>query len=443
MVRARGPGGRFIRTIATRKYGLGSGIGGVVGPVLRQAMRYAKSYTATRTKSKSKSESRPGWHDSSTYDGRFIKRRGSIRKRTIRRGAPYKRKSRRRSSAVKGENYYATYGATSTFETIGATADPDVLYIGHTAHIGYESLLLMCCALLRNLYKVACGYETLDLNETLPANDCSITMVWVNEQTGVSFSAVKVVPSGATLWSLAASDEILGNFARYSENGTLYQDVKFQWINMQETGVSQRVMGRVDLLHATVDMYAKSELKIQNRTTSNSTDNEVTDVNAVPLVGRQYSLPGCAPEVVGAGQQISIWDQLTGMTLCRSADINMNTGMKEPPPSKVFRGCTNSSKVRLEPGAIKSDWMVKRVTLPLHRFLIKLGFNADTSSSNLKSTLSGSSLIALEKVIAVSGAPNISLQYECNFWQGVVVKHRRLRPALSRVTGGVKNNVPA
>lgn len=442
MPQLRGPGGRFIRAPARGRggYGLRTGVVAALGGMVQQALRHAKSYSATKTRTKTKSigESKPRWNDSAVYDGRFIKRRGVIRKRNVvKRVAKYKRPS------VKGENYYATYGATSTLETTGATADQDVLYIGHTAHVGYESLILFCCAMLRNLLKAGLGYEALDLNEVL--NDTVSLLIqihYVNEQTGVSFNSSLTVPSGSTLWSLSSADEILGLFARWSENSQAVQDHKFQWIGLFDSSAPTRCLARLDLTYAKVDMFAKSELKIQNRTTSNSTDVEVTDVNAVPLVGRQYSLPGCCPEVYGPQQQINVWDQFNGMTLCRAADINVNQGLKEPPPSKVFRGCTSSSKIRLEPGAIKSDWVVKRITLPLHTFLRKLGFNADAGSSSIKSTLSGSSLIALEKVIGVFGSPNISLHYECNFWQGIVVKHGRPRPALSRVASALKYNMP-
>jgi len=439
MPRSRGPGGRFVRSNPTRfsrYHGLRAGLGAAVGPVLQQAVRFAKSISRTRTKTRTVSgQSKPRWNDSATYDGRFLKRRGAVRKRYV------KRRTYRKSPAVKGENYYSKHGATSTLETIGAASDPDVVYIGHTAHSSYEALLLTGCSILRNLYKEAVGYETRDLNEKLPVPTSHIVIKLVNTQTNVVITNDVYTNADSTLWTLAGSDHIFGELARFSEGGAGYNDLRFEDICLYEwDSPAHRLMARLDLSHASVDMYAKSELKIQNRSNSNPADNENTDINAVPLVGRQYTLPGCAPNVKGVGA-INTWDQSLGMTIARSQESQMNVALREPPPSAVFRGCTGSSKVRLEPGAVKSDWVIQRLTLPLEKFLRRAAWNADDSVQSIKSTLSGNSLIALEKVIGVFGSPAITLQYECNFWCGIVVKHKSWNAALSRVVTGVRNNL--
>ena len=108
----------------------------------------------------------------------------------------------------------------------------------------------------------------------------------------------------------------------------------------------------------------------------------------------------------------------------------------------MMQARTVAQKMRLEPGHIKSSWLVSRGYIKLSSFLKKMGYNvagAGAAQTNIRWTLSGSRVIALEKVIHVGGAQPVTLQYECNTFTGVYVDFGRRRPAIATYGSNEKN----
>jgi hypothetical protein len=309
-------------------------------------------------------------------------------------------------------------------------------------------------ALTRALYKKALGYECDNMRSVIPYRTDPTSGV---QQSGGHSIIVKFVDNMAlntkdqaiinitnnTETLVSVGDLINGKFNDLSQGGDAWKNRKLLWIAVIDTATGH-MRANIDLTTVRVDLFAKSELKLQNVTVPDATAVTEDNVNNVPLVGRSYSMKNWCPRVSDDDNSyLSIGIQNTGMITWRA---NQSSGQqfeawKEPPPSKSFTNCIGSTSVRLEPGNIKVHASSTRKTMALEDYLLSMSYNyANANNKNVK--VGTHDMFALERLVQLAGVLPIKLVYECNMFTGVSISFKRRAAIMQKVTFATQNSVP-
>nr|QJI53648.1 MAG: capsid protein [Cressdnaviricota sp.] len=379
--------------------------------------------------------------------GKFSRRkRGPRAKRT------YKRKRARKSATLHGETYHATHGTTTTFEVSGTVSDPDCVYIGHAPYVPEELMKVIVAAVLRRLYFKAIEWDCTNQKDYVPyragnsaGHTISVAYGTAQDSNAGTFSHHLIGPNQS--FSQVA-EIILQKFLDFSGGGSAdNQNGKLQYIELTDT-TSGDLKARINLINLQLELHCVSTLKIQNTSFATGGSSEADDVHNIPLIGKSYTFKGISPSPtdIYAGK-MSIVGGASGMTLCRSHENGTATiyeSWREPPVAKAFTNCKTSCKVQLPPGSIKSDVVVFKKRLAFEPFIRALRLrNVEPTSSTQGGMLGTSAMIALEKMISISGAGNIRTNYECNFLMGASVFEKHRPVAMQKVVYLTRNSDPA
>jgi len=405
-----------------------------VKALVKAGAKRSSSYTQTASEQK-RVKKTYGLHTSGRYRGHFTKRRFSGK-----RGSPSK----------KSENYFSRYGATDTLEVSGSITDPDCVYVGHSSFSAVRLFETCMVAMYRKLYIAAIGYDVSSIDQVIPykngnSDGHSIT-VFYRDSAGVMGSVFQAVPVGTSLKGLTNT--------AFSFSDTIWK-----------AAINDRVIVRVtisdndtNLVRATIDVTRlkftyqfKSELKMQNVTIPTTEDNEADDVNNVPLVGRSYEFNNWAPRTnasnanaVGSSSGnvdfFSLVSEFDGVTLVRAAQ--MPQALKEPPAAAAFSNCAKSMKVRLQPGDIKSDWLIGGGSVSFQNLVNGLDFSASVPQNNRRVRIGKHAMIAVEKLIGLAGTLPIKIIYEVNHFVGVVASYGMSHGTVGTFLSVSKNNTP-
>jgi hypothetical protein len=197
----------------------------------------------------------------------------------------------------------------------------------------------------------------------------------------------------------------------------------------------------LELSYEEITVFAKSDLKIQNRTLSatNSTDRD--DITNNPIVGYEYKFSsGCPRTKNNAAYKLASVQEPSGLITCRSAELA--NGYREPPPRGLFWNCEAYAKVHLEPGEIKKSTVYYKRSMNLLKLMKSCNF---CFGDNLKqiNLFGKASLIALEDIINVNPANNVSVAYEINREFGAFLTTKFKNCSIGNRYDMEVNNVPA
>jgi len=389
-----------------------------------------------------------GGNGAAGYAGRFSsKKRGG--KRPIRRR---KRVTRKRRVRSYGENHFAQYGAISTKEVSGTLTDGDCVYIGHSSLVPDECLRTVVYAIVRKLYKEAIGYEADNMHSVIPYRTVAGAQLGNGHSILIKYASNLALNTKAsnefTISDPAASITSVGNqiFDRFKDQSTgsdIAKNERLLWIAVVDA-TTGHTRAHLDLTVMRVNIFSKSELKIQNVTIPSAEATSEDDVNNVPLVGRSYHINQWCPKTSDDDNNyLDIGVQNTGMITWRA---NQSSGVqydtwKEPPPSKAFVNCTASALQRLEPGTIKSHMSMTRKSMKLEDFLLAIAYNA-SNASNKNTRIGTHDMFALERLIGMAGALPIKIVYECNFFTGASVTSRRAAAIMQKIAFATQNSTP-
>lgn len=371
----------------------------------------------------------------------------------------YHGKFNKRGSLKKKESIYANKGVVRTSEVIGTVADPDCVYITHTAVDGYKLVDVAVQALVRKLFEKQ-GYRITNVNEVLghisisDAKDWQIELTQINGSTGVeSVLFAYVTVAGSTIASIAA--QFVTSFMNFSSGATtvpglgaaanelrLYRFILYgQDFNVTRTPVYETELRLGDEIMC---VYGCSEIKIQNRTLSATGSTSTEDVSNNPLIGRMYlfnQIPKMRDKSAFPLNSIPI---ANGVKLVRAASLTGNTTFKEPPLPQLFTNVVKSSKIRLEPGGIKSSKCSYQRNMSFLTFLEKVKLQYGNTAEFLSyQSIFPCEMFALEDLINVNVSQNISLAYESNQVLGVYFRSRKSMYGVSTFDSITYNNVPA
>lgn len=173
---------------------------------------------------------------------------------------------------------------------------------------------------------------------------------------------------------------------------------------------------RIELGDALIKVWAKSSLKIQNRSYGSGGD-EADDVDNVPLYGKSYEFQGNGAIFKGSSTSASdgpytpmFPDNTSGGYYL---PITTNSDLSEPPSPNSFIGCRKFGKCRLEPGNIKTSVLYDSYTIGLQKLIGAVGTQSVNPTKNLVGKFR---LFSLEKIIETANPPVIPIRtaYEIN-----------------------------
>lgn len=190
--------------------------------------------------------------------------------------------------------------------------------------------------------------------------------------------------------------------------------LKFYWNSAGKNKVL------LNLMDASITVSTKSALKMQNRSINSVDDDEMTDVNNVPLHGKSYQFRGNTMIARDESAQNAIagvmnpCDFFYGYTAFGASSVN---SVAEPPESYFFMGSPKATSVTLQPGDIKTSVLTYNKRMNFSSFIRMLNgwYRITLAGDKMYTPIGPCRFFALERTIApLAGeiTPAISLAFE-------------------------------
>jgi len=329
-----------------------------------------------------------------------------------------KRKTRKRLARKRkyGRKVLAEGGVEFQGEEVGKLTDANAVYIGHASFAPQNFTKYICYCMVKMILNRAgvifTNWNIVAGGAELPAGS-TISFAWrdtmissLNNFTVTVANADTYDTIGNAFWS-----------AFYTEinNGTLSEKSipEYIWVD-KGTSAATKDITKVNMNNVSFDVFAKDSLKVQNRTVSALADNEITDVNSVPLTGKMYFSRGNYFE---SKNELADEDLVAArITNVLAVSANTDTYLFEPPQAYYFKD-TTSMPVRLAPGEIKTHTHTFKRTLSMRSFLSwakSFWYNtALQSDEQNRHSMGQVAMLGLEKVIGTGlDATGIEIKYE-------------------------------
>lgn len=393
----------------------------VVGNMLSRVHPYAgmayqgakwayRGYKAYRDM-KSSSRGRRGYATTGHYQGKF--------KKVTRKG---------RST---GFDSYNVRGVVSTDEIIGSVTDQDCVYLANEVFNSRDLIYYLAAAMLRKLIEMGGGRVTGNneacfspLSGAAESANYHIRHVKVNAVTG------SVTSNDYSFSATTEFQDIVEHFRNEFEqycsgfgelaNGNTDEPVRLILFhgNISE---AQDIRAQMYFNETFVDCKGLCQMKVQNRTKATGGSEDAENINNNPLQGYSYLFQGVPKPkgnqflVGGTNGSMFAFERMPYVKAVSSFGANvagLNVNMKEPPNPKLFWNCSKASRIRLEPGAIKSFYCGQTLSGNILKILKKIRLQLDATGGFSTYSYFKVQMIALEDVINANAAETISIQYE-------------------------------
>lgn len=340
---------------------------------------------------------------------------------------------------------YGNKGIQKTYEIHGTINDPDCVYISHAAIDGYELITTSVRALIRKLFekanfRITNADELLTSTSIITAIDWQVQLTQLNGKTGVetvlqthdlvatsTVNTVSAVFQGAMLtYSAGYGNTGAGNASVDTTNP--FRIILFRQDFNTTRGLVFEAEIRLD--EEILCVVGASEMKVQNRTLAANNSTDAEDVNNNPLIGKIYQFSGMPKLRDKTAFPLATIPVDRGVQLVRAASIT-NTAYKEPPVPNVFSNIKKMSKIRLEPGEVKTIKISHKKHMSFLTFLRAIRLQYGTGPEfNGYYTIFPTQILALEDLINVNSTQKISVAYECNKTMGIYLKTKTKATAM-------------
>jgi len=384
----------------------------------------------------------------------------------------YRGKFKRRRVKSMKIDPYLRYGFKNTSEITGLVADPDCVYIGHSTTSGHKLLTLFLQATLRKLFKKAANWTCTNVTDPIRGYEgfgdgWRLILVVTDQQTGVATeysydttttdtiyricgdTAVGVAPSFANLYNFWVN--YLGS-GTGAAAGSMQQPTRLM-LYRKEVNITNfwQFCGDIYFPDEHINLYVKSELKMQNRTLSAAGSPDAEDVSNNPVIGKSYEFSTGAPRTKVEGCQLinGVVDSTGAITVRAAEFIATNVAasqiMKEPPEARIFYNVVKTGSVRLEPGDIKKDVITFKVKMQAYKFFERLDwryYSGSIGTAKSMKSMGKSSLFAFEDLINVNLTQNINVAYEINRTEAMYLTTGKVPVAQGMFTQTSQSSVP-
>jgi len=352
---------------------------------------------------------------------------------------------------------YARFGYVDTQECNGLVADPNCVYVGHTAQATSFTIVNLTRSLIRQLFYKCINHDAVNYNEEIPgfsfsdtSNVFKIDMLYIDVPTGtVNIEASHTTADNDTI-------DIISNtfkpfFYTYSAGANSVaasntkQPYKLEiYVRDGNTGTYWDYQGCLNLNECMVHVKAVSEMKIQNRSLSATGSANIDQVNNNPIHGYRYVCNGMPRSRDKLLNILGSINGFKGVITKRAAELDPSgTNYVEPPLPKTFVNIDKSSKVKLDPGDLKKSKLWYEKSMGFNTFLRKLQYLADAASDQIVKNLGQCEVFALEDQININSTENIQIAYEVNRKIGTYVTFKAHRFSTMGFVATTQSNEPA
>jgi len=380
-------------------------------------------------------------------DGQFNKRRNVTPPRTPKKKPTLDFKIRRRGSRNAGParsgGFISTRkvkktklrklskrGVDYTMEVGGATSATDAMYIGHITAPVEVLIQNGVRAMFKDMFLKA-QYDVSDVTAVIGFTATDSLVVNFTEREGVPMSLItlNLTPldsiNSITTW-FTASARPWGTETTSVSDQILFHSIQFRVGDVANT-IASPVL--VMLKHCKVHFAAKSALKMQNRTVNTVGDDDVDEVDNVPLSGMCYEGHGTGAVYIrksttGGTQPTFVGSNNQGMILLKpGASYN---APEEPPNPSNFDKIKKEAKVKLEPGEIKTSVLKWEKSMSFNNFWQATHPHGVGLTTVVRKPLGEFRFFGMEKMIHFAAADTaIQTVYEHQYDLGSTVSYSR------------------
>lgn len=212
-----------------------------------------------------------------------------------------------------------------------------------------------------------------------------------------------------------------------------------QWLSMQyyhdigTIGSTRLIAYDIDLTATTIDLYCRSNMKIQNRTINSTGNDQADDVDNVPLHGKHFTFKYNGSQfrdyntpAVTSKPQLYTDASFGSMNYTSLPDSTGTTLYDSVPEKKQFIGCLSAGPAHLDPGEVKTSKLDSRHVLTFSKLmnLIKMKGDAGGAFKNgIPFYIGKTRFFAFEKMInavAMSAENAFKLAFEIDLTVGVI-----------------------
>jgi len=356
----------------------------------------------------------------------------------------YKGRITPKKGDVKGISRYNFKGTVFRKELTGSIQDPDVLYICNSVMNAYDCCRQLTLTLIRHVLELA-NLRVSGLDDVINTDICitgSLNFLLVLGKKNVSSATTTTTSAsinGATLNGLLSS--FLNEFLNYSSgydnvsgNGNTLNNVVLTGFTLICSGSAgdDYPVATINFSECTVDMFGSSELKVQNRSKSNTGSEDEMNVGNNPLQGKCYLFKGLPKvrtqsESFGGGQELSLFETqpvTDGVKTLLGASFP--AGMRDPVEPNAFRNCKKAGSFKLDAGHIHSFYVREKLKMNVLTFLKKMRIQYGTATLyNTSYTMFKTQMIAYEDLINVNSTSQIALAFEVERTTGMKITSRK------------------
>jgi len=301
------------------------------------------------------------------------------------------------------------------------------LYVGHATHgnVALMTRLFWRCV-VRDIFQLQ-GINVADMQTDSPGAG----VIYVEYQRNVNNASDTFNQNCAGNSYIQIADGLYNSWDTIVKTNASRDLLIINEVLVEKTG---DILAKRDYRDCYLHVLGKSDLKVQNRTVAQGTDedaNSTENVANCPLYGKSYTFKGSGlltkvdSTAASQGKTLSVGED-TGVLAYRN-NINQYW-LKEPPLPTLFTPRPKFGSVRLEPGTIKTSSLMKKVIFKQSDFwqLLSIQPGGGTAKgANIQNRYGQGRIFSMEKMITVSAAdtpPQVGL--EMNLRYGMYLKFK-------------------
>lgn len=323
------------------------------------------------------------------------------------------------SAVTTNSDKYSVPGFVEKLEWSGTVKDEvnQVVYVAHTTLPAQTVAYATMKSLVKKLL-IEAKHSIKNQKEIICAGQyyySQISLYYKVKDGDVVTEKIFAITTSTTFEDV--SNAMFNWFMSLSETSNLPNQLLFlrYYVNVALTGTALLLQAELDLSTAKIQLYGKSQLKIQNRTVTAASNNNADDVDNVPLDGRSFEYatnstiyrdfgePTTA--TVGAITTSPYFGVLPTFSAA-TGPVTTGTSMYADMPDRTqFIGCKKMAKTQLDPGTIKTSVLNDTVTMPLNKLISTIfGRKPNTGTGRTNQYWIGRTrLFAWEKMINIAG----------------------------------------
>lgn len=445
---------RSLSNMARRRYSLTpTGVRNAINDG-RRAGQVARDIfnTVSRSISRGRSETPRGRPPTRGRPTPRTPRSAGVRKRTYRYGTSNARfvgrfnRPRKLRRKLDPMTKAKAYGSHRTQEYYGTITDPHCAFVIHNTHNIKEIAKAITFAIFRKLFAKA-GMDITSRNNVLElvSENTNGTGMWAiiwsreSETTADTAGQIYEITANDSFQSMVDSSQFFFSIEQYLNSNSVLLPHNVSLVLRPTPNApdvdTRRIIAKLDLYNEHISIGCESGLKIQNRTKGDSVtpDADADRVDNGPVYGYIYEMKGGHPKLRTREQnfdQRNFFNAINweGLKLGRAAQV---PEMAEPPAPRYFMNCIKSSKIKLDPGQIKTTMLKHQYSGKyrnvMQRIRAKTYDNAQpTTFPDLVTGIPGKcQIVMLEEMIRSITSNDIILVYERQYRVGCHLKTKK------------------